>query len=700
MRKLKYILRYNKYVYLILAILVLILSFVYTKSIILTSQYDADVECIEGIIEDYYIDGDKLTLTLKSKEKIIVNYYFKDKQEKDYYQSYLRLGDKYEVNGNIKEVNSSTIPNTFDYKKYLYYKKIFYLFDASKLVLIKENSNILYSIKDFVRSRISNIDNSNYLFTFILGDKRSMDKEIYQSYQTLGLSHLFSISGMHITLFTTTILYILKKVSYKRVLNYSILIFIVLFYMFLTSFTASVVRSGLFFILLALNKIFKLQVKTVNIMFILLIILLLYNPFYIYDLGFQFSYLISLVLIILSKKLSEYKNYFLKLLAVSSISFLVSFPIVIYNFYQINILSVIYNLLYVPFVSFIIFPLTILTFIFPFCSGLLSFFIIILENLTLFLSNINYFNIIISKPDVLLIIVYYIFIIFTLYNYKNVILFVVVVFFHKLSVYYEENMNIIFLDVGQGDSILIRYPHNEMNILIDTGGIFNYSKEDWQLRSGIYSIVKSKTIVYLKSLGIEKLDYLILTHGDNDHMGESIFLVNNFNVKTVVLNDGNVNELENNLINVLKEKNINYIFSLKSIDNKIYSLNNNCTSMDENTCSIVLYLEYFNKKILLMGDAPKEKELEIINNYSLKNIDILKVGHHGSKTSSDLSFIKQINPINSIISVGLNNRYNHPSREVLDNLALSNIYQTSLDGSIIVTINEKKLTIIPYKHNI
>ena len=202
-------------------------------------------------------------------------------------------------------------------------------------------------------------------------------------------------------------------------------------------------------------------------------------------------------------------------------------------------------------------------------------------------------------------------------------------------------------------------------------------------------------IPLLKSLGIRKLDYLILTHGDYDHMGEAINLVENFKVEKVIFNCGPYNDLENELIKVLDKKKISYYLYIKELnidDNKLYFLNNKDYG-DENDNSSVIYTELNNHKFLFMGDAGVDVEEDLIDKYNLQDIDVLKVGHHGSKTSSSKNFINEVNPKYSIISVGKNNRYGHPNENVLDNLEDSKIYRTDQDGSIMFKINKDKLKI-------
>ena len=178
-------------------------------------------------------------------------------------------------------------------------------------------------------------------------------------------------------------------------------------------------------------------------------------------------------------------------------------------------------------------------------------------------------------------------------------------------------------------------------------------------------------------------------------MGGSINLVNNFKVEKVIFNCGEFNDLEKELVKVLDKKHIKYYSCIKELNidkNKLQFLNTKEYD-NENDNSSVIYFNYYNYKFLFMGDAGVEKEKDILDKYNLSDIDVLKVGHHGSKTSSSKEFIDEIEPKYSIISVGKNNRYGHPNKEVLDNLNDSKIYRTDQDGSIMFKIKNNKLKI-------
>ncbi len=184
-------------------------------------------------------------------------------------------------------------------------------------------------------------------------------------------------------------------------------------------------------------------------------------------------------------------------------------------------------------------------------------------------------------------------------------------------------------------------------------------------------------------------------HGDYDHMGEAINLVENIKVEKVIFNCGKSNYLEKELIKVLNRKKIKYYYCIKELNidnNKLYFLQTNIYD-NENDNSNVIYTELNGYKFMFMGDASVTTEKEILDKYNLSDIDVLKVGHHGSKTSSSKYFIDAINPKYSVISVGRNNRYGHPNKEVLDNLYNSKIYRTDQDGSIMFKIKNNELNI-------
>lgn len=666
MKKLKMILQ-SRYIFKILTILILIITIIYTKYYPFKSVFNTNDTEFIGIVEDYIIKDNQIKISLKSKERIIVTYKYTGKVFNN-----LSYGDKIKVTGVLKEPSTNNIFNNFNYKKYLYNKKIYYIIEASKIDKIQNNNNHIYTIKNLLYTRINSLKSSNYIKALLFGDNK-LDKEIKTSYQINGISHLFSVSGFHINFITSIIYFYLDRVTYNKKIKYiTVDIFLVL-YLLLCN-TTSLLRCTVMNILLSINHLLKLNIKKIDIVLLTLILCIIINPFIIYDIGFIYSYTISFFLILYKNKYKT-NNKLLKIIYISLISFLVSLPINIYTSYEINFLSIILNIIIVPIVSLILLPLSLLTLIFPILDNILYLITSILEKISLYTSNINIFKQILSKPSIILIIIYYLVIILILSKNKHYYLILILLIFHKTIPLYNSNLEVVMFDVGEADSMLISTPSKKVNILIDTGR----------------GIDINNIIIYLKSIGISKLNYLIITHGDEDHIGGALYLIDNFKVDNVILNKGDYTELEVELIIHLKNKNIKYTNNINKIPllgSYMYLLNTKKFS-NENDNSIVTYFEYQKYKFLFMGDSSSKTEEYLINNYNLTNISFLKVGHHGSNTSSSTHFINKITPKVSLISVGRNNFYHHPNKEVLTNLSNSVIYRTDINKSIKIKINNK-----------
>lgn len=694
-QKLKIILQ-SKYFIFISLFLALIYIFIGTKLIIYESGLPEDSHILTGNVISYTVDGNKLSMLIKSSEKVQVTYYINSSEEKEYLQKELLIGEEVYLEGKIKKPYQNTIPNTFNYQKYLYNNRIYVTFLADKITLTGKTS-FLNKIKSYFIRKIDETGSSKaYLYALLLGETDYIDSDVYKDYQKNGTTHLFAVSGMHISVLVLILTSFFRKIHLSDILTNSIIVLFLLFYMFLIGFTPSVIRGSLLFIFLLLNKKLNLNLKTMNVLYILFLLLIIINPFYVYNLGFIYSFVTSFGLILFSKKIKG--NYFQKLVQVSAIAFLVSFPITIYNFYEINLLTIINNIIIVPFVTVILFPFTLITFLLPFLDPLLNIGIEFLEWISHFLNYLK-IDFVVPKVNFLFFVLYYIGVYF-IYKEKFKMFFYLIflVISFKILPYLNSNTCVYFLDVGQGDSTLIVGSHMSYAVLIDTGGRIELEQEDWEKCNKKYDGA-SNIVTFLKSLGLTELDLLIGTHGDVDHLGEAINLVNNFIVDKVVFNQGSYTDLEERFIQVLKDKKIPYYQNLLEINlgiNKFYFINDKKYS-DENNNSIVIYTELEGFKFLLMGDAGREVEEYLLEKYNFYDVDVLKVGHHGSKTSSSLDFINYVNPTYSIISVGRNNRYGHPNVEVLNNLEHSQIYRTDLNGSISFILNNKNIFIKTYE---
>lgn len=668
MKRLRHILQ-SKHLIKIITIIIFIITLLYTNYYPFKSKYTKDDKEFIGIVTKYEVKEDKITIEIKAKEKLLITYKYQDKEFNN-----LLYGDKIKVKGTLITPSKNTNQNTFNYQKYLYYKKIYYLVEATSINKIANNHNYLYTIKNTLYQKINKLKSSNYIKTLLLCDN-TLSKEIKESYRINGISHLFSVSGMHINFFVSIIYLYLNKITYNKRIKYLITNIFIITYLILFP-SSSLLRSAVMSILYSINYLLKLKIKKIDILLLTLGVSLLINPFIIYDLGYIYSYTITFFLVLSSSTLKK-KNKINKIIYISFLSFLVSIPITIYNSFEINIISILLNIILVPIISIIILPLTILTYIFPILDSILYLFTNTLETISLFISKINITKIIFPKPSLLIIVLYYIIFLLSYQNKKYFYLNIILLIIIYISPYLNSNFEVVMFEVGEADCHLIKYPYNKNTILIDTG------KNEYK--------IKNEVIPYLKSIGIKKIDYLIITHGDEDHIGGSITLINNFQVKNVILNKGTFTDLEKELIKNLNKKKIPYQININKINlsnHTIYLLNNTKYN-NENDNSIITYFTYQKYKFLYMGDASITTEDNLLENYNLNNISILKVGHHGSNTSSSKDFISQINPSISLISVGENNIYHHPNKEVINNLSKSRIYRTDINNMVKLTINSK-----------
>lgn len=677
MQKLKIILSSN--LFLGLFFLIGCLFFIYAITNNKASVFNLNETSVTGTIIKIKEKENNRELILKidSKRKLRVF----AKKEND-----LKIGDQINIEGEFKRPEKNTIPNGFNYKYYLWYHEENVYFQAERQEKIGETKNVFLKVKRSITEEINTRKNRKYLKIFVLGNQEELNEEEKNSFKANGINHLFSISGMHISLIIGMIIIFFKEKK-NSIVSFVFMNIILLGYLALIDFLPSACRAFLLWDFVTFFRIENLNLSRIKCFLWMFGTILFLKPFFIFEVGFQFSIVLSFFFCLTGKELQKSSKLRQSIL-VSILAFFVSLPITLYYYYEVNFLSILWNIIIVPFVTVIFFPFQLLSLIIPILSTPAYYLGEIFESLIQMLERIDFLTVIFHKPSYLWMIVYYLFLILIIKTrYKKQCICIVVILITYL---YNYNFIVrrnyfLMIDVGQGDSMLIH--SNNITMLLDTGGNF---------KKGI--ITEKKILPLLKSLGIRKINILCLSHGDFDHIGEAINLVENFKVEKVIFNCGSHNDLENELIKVLYTKNIKYYSCIKELNignNKLHFLNTREYD-NENANSNVIYTELNNYKFLLMGDASTLTEKEILDKYNLPNIDVLKVGHHGSKTSSSKIFIDTINPKYSLISVGKNNRYHHPNKEVLDDLKNSKIYRTDIDGSIMIKLKKSKLDIGTY----
>ena len=658
--------KYICYVLLLIIVLItLIRVFVIKKESIYYGTEENFIVEVNSIKKDT-----KDTIIFDGNERLI-----------SYYEGFpYHVGDILNIKGKLSKVKNNTIPNLFNYNRYLQSKGIYYELEISDIKLVKENNNFFKEIKTKIENRIRKISHNEYLYAFILGDTSYFPKEIKSLYQFNGLSYLLAIGSLQVMLIVNFLKKLLLKLKVKIKYQLIMVIIFLLIYIFLTNGMIGVLRSSLTYITCEILKYFKIKYRYINVLIIVCILILLLNPYSLINIGFQYSFVISFM--INKKRKWIKKGLVKKVLIVSLIANMASLPITVYHNFEFNFMSILLSIVFIPIINYFIFPLAIIVFFFPILSNFFDFCISFLEYLVHICSNITFLDFIFRKPSILLIIIFYFcFFKTTIFRYFLIHSFIIIILYQSVNKIIDDRF-ITFLDVGEGDACVLKIKNNVY--LIDTGGGINIDYSD--------NIVK-----YLHSLGINKINKMFLSHGDYDHMGSSYKIIEKMKVQKVYFNSNSYNDNEIKLIELLNKENItyqkiaNYSFIYDNISFNIQSYN----LKEENDSSMIFNIidKKTNLKILLMGDASKYTEKLYIKNNNISNYQILKVGHHGSKTSSGKSFVQKINPRYSVISVGRNNFYGHPNKEVLDNLSNSKIYRTDKDGSIMFKIKINKLKI-------
>ena len=286
-------------VYKLLICFTVIYTFYITNNLLYHSHYQEGRVDLVGYITDITYKEDKIDLEIKAKEKIKVSYYTNDNLN-------LKLGDYIKIKGELTKPYDNTIFNLFNYRKYLLSNKIYFILKADEIVKIKDNTNLFYKIKNIIYDRMNDLKTKDYVKAFVLGDNQDLDDDMEVIYQENGVTHLLAVSGSHTTFLAFVLLIFLKKFKY----NHIIITLVLIFYAFLTNFTPSILRAVFLFML---NKYDKK--KTI---IIIACLMLLYNPYYIYNVGFLFSFVICFYLIYFGNLTNNFKNYFVKLLITSS----------------------------------------------------------------------------------------------------------------------------------------------------------------------------------------------------------------------------------------------------------------------------------------------------------------------------------------------------------------------------------------------
>lgn len=644
------------------------------------------------IIRPPIIQENKVELVVEvdtTADKVLV-IYFPDEQITPEETALLKYGAECIVQGKIEYPEGASNPGEFDYRQFLLKREIM------KQVVIHDLSDIdcvgasfwhrfIYLRQLLLRQAPENISNftAAWVNALVLGDDSKIDRSVIRLFQDWGLSHILAISGLHIGIVVGLVYFLLIKTSAmtKEKAELVVLLFLPL-YALIAGGEPSVLRASAMVVLFITLRRMKISMTALDVISIVFLLLLLFDRFIIYHIGFQFSFLVTFGIILTRKWLTRVSSSFYQVLIISFISQMVILPIQLHYFSLFQPLSILLNLVIIPYFSAFVIPLMFFFLLFSFLPESLlhafdRLFMGIHDKVLLFIEFVDhYFNypLYVSDLPVAFFICYYFCLVVGLVYVERGRLKEAFIGFSLLTLvltgyaavpYFSAEGTVTMLDIGQGDAFIIELPYREGVIMIDAGASFSYT--DMEASPTVYErIIKP----YMRFRGIHEIDALFISHGDLDHFGSLEFMLDDRVVKEVYVSDYHV--FESKLMQQLVDHQVP-IYRLK-VGSTVHIkgqpfmvVSPGKDKQDANENSLVLRAEIGGRSWLFTGDISKKEELEIMKRYPVQ-ADIIKIAHHGSNTSSDPLFLQSLQSNAAFISVGRGNSYGHPTKEVIETL--------------------------------
>lgn len=643
---------------------------------------------------------------VKSNKKILINIKMSQNIPS------IKYGDSLYIEGEFKQPEEARNYKGYNYKQYLKTKKIIGTVELEKVKILKSsNGSFIHNIQKYIRDTINGTltdEEGNLLLAILLGDKDKLSEDIQESFKTSNLSHMLAVSGANVSYIILGLTYVLQNSIIGKKNGKIVCIIFLLAFMAITNFTPSVTRACIMAVLTLFSSIIYRKSDVYTNISVAALITLIFNPYSLLDLGFQLSYGGTIGIIIFIKRIQEKKsnskviNYIKQMALVSIYANIIIIPIMMYHFNTVSFTFIISNIMASPILGIIVItgflfiiasitvkPLTRLIAIF--IKPILS----ILIKISQICSKLPFSNILVVTPYMFNVISYYAIILYCIKSKKNnkckiiICLLIVLILINFIIYIFPQKLRIFFIDVGQGDSTLIITP-DKKTVLIDGGG------------SDSFDVGEKVLLPYLLDRRILKIDYVLISHFDTDHCGGILTIMEKVKVKNIIISEqAEHSENYERFKKLMIHKKIRLIEVKKGDKIKIgrysefkilFPTSRLLSENPLNNNSIVAQFNYNNFKMLFTGDIEKLAEQQILKTEKAEiRADILKVAHHGSKTSSIPEFIKAVRPKIALIGVGKNNTFGHPNQQTIKNLEniKCRIYRTDLQGEIIIKIDQK-----------
>ena len=645
---------------------------------------------IQMIPDTISVNGDLLSFRGKEAGQTYqVFYILKSEKEQEFFKN---LNQTMLLSGQVdlEEATPQRNFGGFDYRTYLKHEGIYRIANLSSITEIRQQSSLSFfkRLHELRRQAIVSIQRNfpapmqHYMTGLLFGYLDKSFDEMSDVYTSLGIIHLFALSGMQVGFFVALFRFIILRLGLRRDYVDILQIPFSLVYAGLTGFSVSVIRS------LIQSAFANFGIKKLDNLAFTLMTLFILMPNFLLTTGGILSFTYAFILSFIDfDELSHYQKILTECFAIS----LGSLPVLLYFFSVFQPLSLLLTAIFSLAFDTLILP--VLTFVFLLSPLVkitaLNPFFVFLETIIKFSKSLIGTPLVFGRPSlgILLLLLLIIGLLYDCYRHKKVAIFlfsIIALLFFQIKHPLENEVTVV--DIGQGDSILVRDVKGQ-TLLIDVGGKVRFSeKKSWQKRLAD-SNAERTLIPYLKSRGIGKIDQLVLTHTDTDHMGDMLEVAKELKIGQVLVSPGSLTKPDF-VVKLRQMKTPVHAVSagdnLPIMGSHLQVLYPNAVGDGGNNDSVVLYGNLLGKNFLFTGDLEEEGEEQMMATYPNLPVDVLKAGHHGSKGSSSPEFLDHISPQMALISAGQNNRYKHPHQETLDRFQNQNmtIYRTDQQGAI------------------